>query len=430
MADNDTCPLRRVLVVRWGVPRPDTNAADRRLVALIELMCRRHRVTLCCPTTETEEGLDGALLHADKLRALGVHVPSLRTGESDRFWFPRTLVRETFDVIFFEYWRAAWPHLAFARSCQPWARTIVDSVDVHFVRERAELAFLDPGPKGRATIELNERQELEAYRGADAVVVVTPEDREALEAHAGMPPIYRIPLIMETKERAPGPRAPEVLFVGGFNHTPNIDGIVWFVRESWPAVRAAVPDATLLVVGNRPTPEVEALGQAPGVSILGYVPDTGPYLDRAAVVIAPLRFGAGMKGKVAEALARGAAVVTTSIGNQGFGAVSGEHLLVGDTAEDLAASIVALLRDAALAERLGRAGHDLAVRACSPEVVERDVERMLAAVASKVSPTPGQQLRSWRTSAVFAAGQAMRTPLRLRPVKALWGQLRPGRSRG
>ena len=321
---------RRILVVRWGVPRPDTNSADRRLVNLLRLMCRCHHVVLCCPTSEPAEDLLVSQRYADQLRELGVRVPTLKTAEFDRFWFHRNISKRSYDVIFFEYWKAAWGHLAIARACQPWAKLIVDSVDVHFLRETAEMDFRPLGPDQRATVSRNQQQELETYRGADAVVVVTAEDQEALAAYPGMPKPYRLPNIVPIRDRSPGPRRPEILFVGGFNHTPNIDGIVWFVQEAWPTVKAAVPEAELTIVGNRPTPEVQALGQVAGVTVVGYVPETDPYLDRAAVVIAPLRYGAGMKGKVTEALACGAAVVTTTIGNQGFGAVSNEHLLVGD----------------------------------------------------------------------------------------------------
>ncbi len=406
-------PPRRVLVVRWGVPRPDTNSADRRFVGILERMCQRHEVTLSCPATELPEDLGAARRHADHLRSLGVRVPEIGVGTYDRFWFQRGLIGRTYDVIFFEYWKAAWGHLGAARSCQPWARLIVDSVDVHFLRERSELAFRDPGPDQRATVERNARNELQTYRAADAVVVVTVEDQQALAALDGTPPLYRVPNIVPVHERAPGPRPPEVLFVGGFNHGPNIDGIVWFVRESWPLVRAAVGDARLTVLGHRPTPEVLALGQVDGVSVLGYVPDTSPYLDRAAVVIAPLRYGAGMKGKVSEALARGAAVVTTGIGNQGFGAVSGEHLLVRDDPAAFAEAIIDLLRDPALAERLGRAGHALAAATCSPEVVGTSIERMLAEVATGARPTLGQRLRARLAVAKFLSGQTARAAWRL-----------------
>ena len=353
---------RRILVVCWGVPRPDTNSADRRLVGLLRLMCRCHHVVLCCPTSEPAEDLLVSQRYADQLRELGVRVPTLKTAEFDRFWFHRNISKRSYDVIFFEYWKAAWGHLAIARACQPWAKLIVDSVDVHFLRETAEMDFRPLGPDQRATVSRNQQQELETYRGADAVVVVTAEDQEALAAYPGMPKLYRLPNIVPIRDRSPGPRRPEILFVGGFNHTPNIDGIVWFVQEAWPTVKAAVPEAELTIVGNRPTPEVQALGQVAGVTVVGYVPETDPYLDRAAVVIAPLRYGAGMKGKVTEALACGAAVVTTTISNQGFGAVSNEHLLVGDAPAEFAAQVVALLRDSSRAERLGQAGRDLVAR--------------------------------------------------------------------
>ncbi|MGO9601525.1 MAG: glycosyltransferase [Isosphaeraceae bacterium] len=396
-------------------------------MGLLRLMCRRHHVVLCCPTSVPAENLPVSQRYADQLRALGVRVPKLKrkTTEDDRFWFHRNIKQHSYEVILFELWNAAWGHLAIARAFQPWAKLIVDSVDVHFLRETAEMDFRPLGPDQRATLSRNQQQELQTYRAADAVVVVTAEDQVALAAYPGMPKLYRLPIIVPIRDRSPGPRRPEILFVGGFKHAPNVDGIVWFVQEAWPSVKAAVPEAELTIIGNRPTPEVQALGQVAGVTVVGYVPETDPYLDRAAVVIAPLRYGAGMKGKVAEALACGAAVVTTTIGNQGFGAVSNEHLLLSDAPAEFAAQVVALLRDSSRAERLGQAGRDLVARICAPEVVGHDLERLLAEVASQVQPTLGQQFRSWCEVAGFAAQQAVRLPLALPPIRKAWRSLRP-----
>ena len=118
-----------------------------------------------------------------------------------------------------------------------------------------------------------------------------------------------IPVVVPCRERPGRDRRPELLFLGGFQHAPNLDGLSWFVREAWPAVRVAVPGARLTVVGSNPTPEVERLGGRDGIEVVGRVPETGPYLERAALMVAPLRYGAGMKTKVVEAMAAGLAVV-------------------------------------------------------------------------------------------------------------------------
>jgi hypothetical protein len=167
------------------------------------------------------------------------------------------------------------------------------------------------------------------------------------------------------------------MFVGEYDHAPNRDAVTWFAREIWPAVRARVPNARFDVIGNRPKPEILALAEQPGIEVLGYVPDTNPYLDRSAALVAPLRFGAGMKGKVTEALASALPVITTSIGAQGFGAVSGEHLRIADDPADFAAAVADVLLNPEGAERMGRAGQMLLSGLCTPEVVDRSLTALI-----------------------------------------------------
>jgi glycosyltransferase involved in cell wall biosynthesis len=123
-----------------------------------------------------------------------------------------------------------------------------------------------------------------------------------------------------------------------------------------------------------------------GVDFVGYVKDTGPYLDRAAVSVAPLRFGAGMKGKVTEAMSAGLAVVTTSIGAQGFAAEPGRHLLVGDTPKDFASQIVDLLRHPGRAEEIGASAQRFIAELCGFEVVADRVKNLLPPALSQSVP--------------------------------------------
>ncbi|HPJ71802.1 MAG TPA: glycosyltransferase, partial [bacterium] len=108
-----------------------------------------------------------------------------------------------------------------------------------------------------------------------------------------------------------------LLYVGSFGHYPNVEAVEYLIGEVWPLIRREVPDATLTVVGSHPTPEILARGGRDGIEVTGFVESVRPYLDRAAVFVAPMRKGMGMKGKVLEAMVRGKPVVTTSIGIRG-----------------------------------------------------------------------------------------------------------------
>ncbi len=145
-------------------------------------------------------------------------------------------------------------------------------------------------------------------------------------------------------------REDELVFLGGFRHPPNVDAACWLAREILPLVRARRPGVHLSIVGADPPHAVRALA-SDRVTVTGFVPDVEPFLARAAVVIAPLRTGSGMRVKLLQALARGKAVVTTPLGAEGLAAAP--PLRMADSASDLAAAVVALLADPETRRGLG-----------------------------------------------------------------------------
>ena len=147
-----------------------------------------------------------------------------------------------------------------------------------------------------------------------------------------------------------------LVFVGVMDYYPNIDGCVHFIDEVLPRVRSAFPETRFTIVGSRPTPEVLALGEKPGVTVTGFVDDTRDWLRRAAVSVAPLRIARGIQNKVLEALAMGLPVVGTTSATQGVDGKPGEHFLLADAAEDQAKAIIGLLEDPRRARELGAAG--------------------------------------------------------------------------
>jgi glycosyltransferase involved in cell wall biosynthesis len=386
----------RIFVLASELPKPDWHAGDRRFFALLGMLARRHQVDLCllADMSPTAPPLPAKRLedYRCQLEGLGIRLlpGGWKNGEA-------ALRKNRYDIGFFESYHAAFPHAHRFRWHQPGARVVVDSVDLHWVRDAGAAKL---GMASFEQVAKNRWRELLTYRAADAVVAVSETDRDILSAEGRMPPLAVLPIVLPTRPRAPGPRPQEVLFVGGFNHHPNQDGLLWFAETIWPRVRDAVPGADLVVVGSNPPAEIVALGRRRGITVRGYVPQTSPYLDHAAVSVAPLRFGAGMKGKVIEAMASGVPVVTTSVGAQGIKAVPGEHLFIADEPDDFARALIALLQDADRCERVGLAGQQLAAAFCSPDIVEQMLEQVLQSLAptqdGNVSP-----LRSRARSAAF-----------------------------
>jgi glycosyltransferase involved in cell wall biosynthesis len=263
------------------------------------------------------------------------------------------------------------------RSHCPWARVIFDTVDLHFRRMQREADLRGDARLAHEAERMRDR-EVSCVRSADVTVAVSEEERQMLLDLVPEAVVETVPNVFQLPEgRPPGPACRTgLLFVGGFWHVPNVDAVLWFVEHVWPLIRAQAPAVVFRIVGSDPTPDVLALGRLPGIEVLGYVPDLTPHLNGARVFVAPLRFGAGMKGKVAQSLINGLPVVATAIGAEGMSLVNGEHVLVADGAEDFAESVLSLLSDNGLWKHLQAQGRALTEATLSEAVVARRLETL------------------------------------------------------
>ncbi len=215
-------------------------------------------------------------------------------------------------------------------------------------------------------------QKLRAYerdvvRQAAATLAVSPADAAALERLSGRP-VDVVPIGVDTahyNRDAPNLAPPisfDVVFSGTLDYRPNTDAALWLLRDIWPRIRAAKPDATLAIVGRNPTAALRGYDRTQGVTITGGVPDDRPYMAGAGVYVLPIRFGAGVRVKLLNALSMGGAVVATVMAAEGVDVQGGEHLISTAThTEAFAAAVVALLDDPARGARLGHAARALMV---------------------------------------------------------------------
>jgi glycosyltransferase involved in cell wall biosynthesis len=235
-------------------------------------------------------------------------------------------------------------------------------------------------------------QELAVYRASDAIIVVTPDERAALIEEGISTPIFIVPTFAPVQDRSKTERGREVLFVGGFGHAPNIDAVLWFADKCWPLVRAKVPEAVFTIVGSKAPPQILALNERPGVQVIGYVEETAPFLDRAAVSIAPLRVGGGMKGKVCEALGAGTPLVTTPIGAQGIPLRHRESACVAESPAAFADEVIWALTHVDAAESMGSRGRDVIADLCGPDTVARYLEPLSEYIAALPKRYPLRRL--------------------------------------
>ena len=178
-----------------------------------------------------------------------------------------------------------------------------------------------------------------------------------------------------------------VVFNGTFNYRPNLDAAAYLANEIWPLVRAQCPQAKLRLVGNAPA-EVVAMAR-PDIEITGRVADIRPHLHQAAVIVAPLRIGAGTRLKIVEGMALGKAMVSTAIGCEGLEVSDGQQLLIADDADGFAAQILRLFADAELRASLGEAARQRAEERYSWDIVGERLESLYQrVVAGACRPRP------------------------------------------
>lgn len=197
----------------------------------------------------------------------------------------------------------------------------------------------------------------ELFGRADVCALVSEVDAASFAASCPGVPVLTLPNGVDADYFAPLGLAPELdtlVFEGRMDFRPNVDAACWLATEILPRVRSMHPGARLVLVGNQPAPAVSALANE-AVQVTGWVEDVRPYLDRAALFVAPMRLGAGIKNKVLQAWSMGKAVVATSEATGGLRAEPGVNLELADGAEALATAIVALLADPVRRQALGRA---------------------------------------------------------------------------
>jgi glycosyltransferase involved in cell wall biosynthesis len=351
-------PERRLLFLAPYPPRRDAlHGGGRAMAHLIGGLTERHRVALLCLRADDEEATDlrceiveelprrGRRRSKDLRERVGKH---LRTVESLLAFRPK--------------W-ATWCALpAFEERLRAldadWRPEVVQA-EYHVMGQylgcvrsaRRVLNQYEPGApaaRERGVHDLREYLEMKAWeryerdvaRQADAVVALTERDRDAMLPYAGSTPLVVIPLGSVAPEKALDPAGqspPSVLFVGNFHHPPNVEAATRLAGSIFPRVRQRCPDAELHLVGDG---SLDIAG--PGVTITGRVPSIDPWLDRAAVVAAPLSTGGGMRVKVLEALAAGKAVVASPLAAEGL---QGAPLLLADGDEETADAIVSLIED-------------------------------------------------------------------------------------
>jgi len=365
-----------VLVVDHYVPQPDRDAGSRTMFAFLQRLLEAGCVVKFWP-----DNLHYDPQYAPRLQAMGIevlHGPRWLGGIG-------ALVEacgDIFDAVLLSRPDVAEHHLSAIRA-RSRARVVYYGHDLHFRRMEDQAALLDAGAdrdalqRDAASMEVRERA---IWRGVDAVLYPSADEADAVRA---LEPNVDARAVTPYAYAAFGSDTPlaqrgDILFVAGFAHPPNVDAARWLVEAIMPRVWATHPQARLALVGANPTADVLALA-SDRVEVTGFVSDEAlaRRYRHARVAVVPLRYGAGVKSKVVEALQQGLPLVTTTVGAQGLPGVMAA-CSVADDVDGIAAGIVRLLDDDAAWLRCSRDGSAYASAHFSADAMRRDLLSALA----------------------------------------------------
>ncbi|MBD8881301.1 glycosyltransferase [Rhodanobacter sp. 7MK24] len=288
-----------------------------------------------------------------RLGRVGVHVLCRPWSPTLATWLHRE--GATLDAVMLCRHYVAGPNLGLVRRLAPRAMVLFDTVDLHFLREQRAAEHAGSTALARQA-EVSRQRELALIRACDASLVVSPVELDMLRAEVPEARVELLSNVHEVHGRTTGfAERSGLVFVGGFGHPPNEDAVRWLTSEIYPRIRASQPDIALHLVGDIPE-DMRPQFAGAGVHIHGRVDDLDPWMAGCRIALAPLRYGAGVKGKVNMAMSHGLPVVATSMAAEGMYAVNGETILLGDDAGSFAAAVLRLYEDETLWNRLSNAG--------------------------------------------------------------------------
>ena len=360
---------KKILYISPNLPDYDTSSGGKRATRMLQLMAEECEVYAYARGARQQK-------YIDKLAS--VNVTFLAEYDYDKI----KAQHERFDVIIYAWYYTLHESLRF-KELYPEARIICDSVDIHWVREQRSLGLWEGLTQEK--VDENKRSEVSAYSQADVVWAVTEPDRQAVLREIPNADVRVVSNIHDahfTDYIADKPN--NMLFFGGFNHYPNISAAKLIVEKILPVVRAAVPDAQLILAGANAPEEVIALGEVEGVNYLGFIEEEDVeklYLS-SKLCVAPLLAGAGIKGKICESIAYMLPIVTNGIGNEGIQLENERDGLITEDFDEMAQMIIGAFQGKYDLEQMAKNAQGMLFGLVGSKIVK---DHMLMSIPREVS---------------------------------------------
>ena len=366
----DRYAKRKILMIDACTPTPDKDAGSTVVSFYMKIF-----TSLSYKTT---------FIPAANFLYLDPYTPNLQRMGIECLYAPHVVDVEThlrehgneYDIVILFRVQFAAEYIDVVREYCARAVVIFNPIDLHYLREERQ-AIVESSAELAQQATQTKAVELETVRKVDGTIVVSEAECEILNREISGANVTTIPILFSIKGNGtPFDERRNMFFLGGYQHPPNVDAVFYFVRSIWPLVKQKLPEAKFYILGSNVTEEMLALA-TDDVIVVGYVEDLSDYLDRCRMSVVPLRYGAGMKGKIGTSMSYGVPCVATSIAVEGLGLKQGEHILVGDTPENFAREVVTLYADKGLWEHLSISGQSFVETHWSIQAGERKLTEFL-----------------------------------------------------
>src|SRR5437764_5479137 len=357
---------KNILVIDHHLPMPDRDSGSLRMFQILKLLHQLgHRVTFL------PDNLADIPPYTGELQKRGIQVLYHPYVQKVRDYL--IAHGSGFDAVVLSRCQFASKHIRDVRVYAPQSLIIFDTVDLHFLREAGE-ARLTMDPEVERKAHETRQQEYEFTDQSDETWVVSRTEQQLLQDKWPNKSIQLVSNIVDV----PGSKTPfalrrDWLFIGSFQHPPNIDAVLFFLKEIYPLVSEPLRDAKFYIIGDKAPPEIVALATEQ-IVVAGLQRDVRPFFDSVRLSVAPLRFGAGVKGKINQSMAFGVPVVATSLGVEGTDLRDREDIIVADEPEEFARELVELYESRELWNHLSENGIRKTSALYSPDAAREKLE--------------------------------------------------------
>ena len=359
-----------ILYVDHYVPEPDKDSGSLRTFNMLGILAQmKNKITLW------PDNLNYTNPYVTELQQKGIEV-MYGKNDFDKFLNER---KQVYDVAILTRPYISIKYIDAIKEKMPDCKIIYDTVDLHFLRMERQATLENKGHAAQA--KAMRQLEFSLMEKSDLTILTSEAETEFIHKENDSIKLAILPNIHVESEKIHGFEGREnMFFVGGFQHPPNIDAANYLMQEIWPLIKLQVNGAKLFIIGSNPTDEIKKLASE-DVVVTGFVKDIAQYHNGCKVMLAPLRYGAGVKGKITESLAMGIPVITTPVGAEGINLKDGNNCMIASKPEEFAKKVLEVYSDEKLWKKLSQNGIEVA-KEYSPENARACLEAIILSLFS------------------------------------------------